>query len=308
MTGRQKAIVLSYHQPPNLSYLVQALNKHDYDVVLMITGRGPNYALSDDAYEQMSAQIAGVFNAYDFPILAVKNMTQAKPFILSMDANAAFCLGFPYPITPDLLSTRTTFVNFHPGPLPLLAGGMPFVWPVLRPDLFKLCDYRPTAHYMTQVVDEGPIILMPDIELPEGVNTANVTATQIQLATMQAMCRSMDEVVKLVKDGYKGTAASPLPPGYTKDMARRPSDHERTISSDMTVEQADRIWRARQGAQSPFFRRDYGLYKIIALRPVATDSREAIIARQRASGAYRTGTRIVQTFRDGSIELGLRKL
>ena len=308
MGKRQKAVILSYHQPPELTKLVDALVKHEYDIVLLITGRGPNYAMADGAYEKMGAQIANVFEAYDFPILAVKNITTARPFILAADADLALCMGFPYPITADLLSSRTKFVNFHPAPLPLLAGGSAFVWPIPRPDLFPLDQYTVTAHYMTPVVDQGPLILTPRIQLPAGIDKDNVTSTQIYTASLAAIGQAADEVVRLVREDYQGREADPLPVGYTENMARRLLDEERTITRDMTITHADRIWRARFGPQNPFFRNEHGLFKIVALSKVEADSPMALKARRQASGAARVGTRVIQAFDDGVLELDVRKL
>jgi len=308
MATRQKAIILTYHGPPFLTFLVDALEKYGYDVVLLLTGRGPNYALAPGAYQAMGDEISKIWETYDFPILAIKNITQGKKFILAAEADIALCLGFPYRITDDLLSSRTTFVNFHPAPLPVLRGPSPFHWPLLRPDLFPIKDYTATAQYMGSAIDSGRIIAAPKVVLADGIDESTMTATDVYNAALKTACDSADEVVRLVRSGYEGVEIAPLPLGYQEYGARKRTDEERTITSDMTVDEADRIWRARFGPQLPFFRSEYGLFQVTKFRKLNADSLDAIKAKKQASGSYRANTRVVQAVKDGVVELDVRKL
>lgn len=304
-----KAIIFSCYAPPILDHAVKALEINGYCVMLIITGRGPNYALPTSAYDNLGQQITAVSEAYSFPILVIKDIQHAKPTILALDADLALCLDFPYKIPRELLQTRTTFVNLHPGPLPTLAGSTPFIWPVLKPDFYPLEEYYSTAHYMSDVIDSGNIIKEVKIKIPEDL-LDSYTATDVHRAAFAATCTTVYEVVKLAKEGHVGQKQKPLPPGYPENGARRLTDKERTIQKEMSVEEAMRLYRASFGGHMPFFYFSQALYQVARLRLLDREPRENELENLKRAPefAFRKDTHVLQAFADGQLLMDLRKL
>lgn len=302
-----KAIILSYHGPPNLTAVIKALEKNDYKPVLLVTARGPNYALAPNAFESMGEQVTSTFNAYDdFPILCIKKMSQARPYILAADADIAITMGFPYKIPPSLLHSRTTWINLHPAPLPRLRGPMPFIWPVLRPDLYPISEYVVTAQYMGEEIDGGPIIHERPIKL-EVTAGEEFTAPDVHRAALKATCESMEEVIRLVKQGVAGRKQTSIPAGWPQE-AKRLTDEERTIDGKLTTYQASNIVRAAFGGRHAMIRLSGELYHVYKAQPMAGSEAALAKIREQPDGAMRTGTTVLQAFSDGLLKLSLRKI
>ena len=304
-----KAIIFSYHAPPVLDHVVRALEVNGYSIMLLVTACGPNVALPTSACGKLGKQIADVSDSYSFPILAVKSISQAKATVLALNVDLGLCVGFPYRITNDLLGTHTIYVNLHPAPLPTLAGNMPFIWPILRPELYPIETYCCTAHYVSDNFDSDSIIKETRINIPD-TRLDTYTATDVSTATQVAICSMVYEVVKLTKEGYKGREPKSLPSGYHEHGARLPTDEERTITRSMTVEEAMRIYRASFEGMMPFFRFDESQYQVARLRLLDRPLREKETKslQNPPDFCFRKDSHLLQAYSDGHLLMDLRKL
>lgn len=303
-----RAVLLSYQGPPGIDPIVAALERGGYEIVLYITGRGPNSSIALFAYDSLGPQVQGMVEKYDFPVLCVKNVSSAKPSIFGARPDLVFGYGFPYRITDDLLNSGITFVNLHPAPLPALAGPRPFYWPVMRPDLFPLDDYFCTTHYMASEIDAGDVIKESKCDWPTDPKAReNISVNDVLRISISAFEKDLDEIIAHVREKKPGSKQRPLPPGVPPWAARDLTDEERTIKPSMSVVEAKRIWRCRFLKQNPFFKLEGNLFSVMNLTDFSGSPEEAAKVRAKPNGFVRRGTKVLIVFKDDILELELRR-
>lgn len=206
--------------------------------------RLPNYVLGMEQAGKLASQSRPA-------VLFVNRSGQIEPLMTAYDPDLVLSFGFPYPLGPKLLSHRAKFVNLHTAPLPELPGPMPQIWPILRPDLYPLSQYRVTWHYMTSGVDEGAIITETAIDAEP--NDAMTAGELHKLAVMRGLS-GMDAALDLVESGYAGHAQrkSDQPSRVdAPDSMRFLSDAERTVTPDMSAAEIQTLFLATGESEWP---------------------------------------------------------
>lgn len=92
------------------------------------------------------------------PFLSIGNkekINTLSQWLIKIKADAAFCIGFPYKITPEVMSVLPgKFINFHMGALPEYRGPMP-IFETLKAGEKETAL---TVHKMNENFDEGNIV------------------------------------------------------------------------------------------------------------------------------------------------------
>ena len=259
---------------------------------------GANYRLAPTAISSLGGLVGSIIDeAQDPPpVLCITKMSQVESIYLALDPDLALIWGFSYKITQRLLSHRSRFVNFHPAPLPLMRGPMPFPRMVMDSTI----PLTATWHYMAEGMDQGPIIWEVEMTLPAGVSRGTMTTADIENAATEACFSSIESVLKLVEDGQAGVEQGP---GGEVDSwaARYMTDHERTIKDEMSLEEVLRLSRA-VGATKPFVKFSGGLYHVLRM------SRLEVEDAKPEGTQERMGLDIIQYFKDGAIRMTIRKI
>ena len=145
-------------------------------------------------------------------------------------------------IVPPAILHRLGYnaVNFHPGPPE---------YPGYRPTGFALYDgarsYGVTAHYMTDKVDEGPIIgvdrfpVAEDAILIDVVKESYQRLAKLALAKLPALLR-VDEDISPLDERWSPTKTT-----------KAQYDAMRRIPPDMPAEEIDKRFRCFDGIYSP---------------------------------------------------------
>ncbi|GAB7328596.1 hypothetical protein MBLNU13_g00541t1 [Cladosporium sp. NU13] len=239
------ALLLTTTPAECVSFLIDRLQARGYATPILVTAPGPNAMLTDSHVEDLRSRlpsyVLGTEQAESSAwrsrpaVVFVNRSGQIEPLMAAYNPDLVLSFGFPYPLGPRLLSHRAKFVNLHAAPLPELPGPMPHIWPVLRPDLFPLDQYRVTWHYMTPGVDEGAIIMEMTIEMEQN---DGITASELQkLAAMRGLSVT-DEALDLVEADFEGHAQRQCDRSSqigTPDVRRVLSDANRTITPDMSA-------------------------------------------------------------------------
>ena len=172
---------------------------------------------------------------------------------------------------------------------------------------------------MSKEYDQGRIILQKPAPLVNQPNRAQMADT-----STKAFIDSADEVLQLVEDGFQGTAQSE----FLKDgdnmhsealeYAKVPSDEQRTITSDMSIEEVQRVFRSVSSYFSALFRYNGQLYYVLRVTPVAQEDVGSLATRlpdvDSGNGdtinkaQKRVGSNLLQTFRDGVLSMAIRKV
>ncbi len=145
-------------------------------------------------------------------------------------------------IVPPRILGRIAYnaVNFHPGPPE---------YPGYRPTGFALYDgartYGVTAHYMTDKVDEGPIVgvdrfpVAADAVLIDVVKESYQRLAKLALALLPALLR-VDEDIPASGDRWR-----------SRKTTRAQYDAMRRIPRDMSAEEIVKRFRCFDGVYSP---------------------------------------------------------
>ena len=266
---------------------------------LLVCSFGANYFLPLDAYSGLGGLVGSIFDNIDDPpaVLCVKNTRSLEPIYVSFDPDLALVWGFSYPITEKMLRCRAPFVNYHPAPLPLMRGPMPYPRMVLD----KSIDLTASWHYMVAKVDHGPIIQNVEIRLLEGKDRDTATGGDILNASKETFFTSFNSCLDLVESGHPGAPQSTLvssSPGATLL-----SDEERTIRGDMTVEEALRLNQALDGTlMKPLLQFDGRLYYVIRVSKVIDEGHRHLGSQKRV------GSNVLQVFQGGALKMEIRKI
>lgn len=141
--------------------------------------------------------------------------------------------GFEHIVPPRFLDVPDKgIVNLHPSLLPFNRGSYPYVWPLL--------DGTPAGvsiHYMTEEVDEGPVISRRKVEKKD-TDTAADLYSRLQDEMFELFTESWPEI----KRGVEGTEQD-LSKGtvHTKDELEK----LRHIDPDQEVEAGELIEKLR---------------------------------------------------------------
>ena len=270
----------------------------------------------------MGHNAGAIIDEIDNPpaVLCISKLKQVETLFEALDPDLALIWHFSYQITPRLLSHRAPFVNLHCARLPYIRGPDPFYRIVLRPDLYPPSEHAVTWHYMSKELDQGRIILTKSA--PLAVN--QLDWLQTKEAGDEAFLNSADEALQLVEDGFQGIDQSELLKDESKISAEAleytgyPNDEQRTITSDMSLEEVQSLCRAVHHPFSALFRYDGQLYYVLRVTPVTREEFGSLATRLQDVGSgnggtvdgaqKRIGSNVLQTFRDGILSMAIRKV
>ena len=318
---KRTAIIFSNQPASFIKRLIQILRRREYEVPLLVCCPGSGYLLAREASASMGHNAGTILDEIDNPpaVLCITKMSQVEKIYETLDPDLALAFQFSYQITSRILSHRAPFVNMHPTRLPYGRGPDAFSWIALHPNLYPPSEHAVTWHYMSKGYDQGRIILQKPAPL---VNPPD--RTQMSDTSKEAFLDSADEVLQLVEDGFQGTDQSE----FLKDgdnmhsealgYAKVPSDEQRTITTDMSIEEVQSLFRAVSSYFSALFRYNGQLYYVLRVTPVTQEHVGSLATRlpnvdsgngDTMNGAQkRVGSNLLQTFRDGVLSMAIRKV
>jgi len=315
------AIILSTAPAETIGYLSETLRQHGYIVRLVITAPGPNAFLHQKHFDGLGERVSAYLKQGDLgaeqsiappAVVALSRASQMEPLFAAYDPDIAISFGFPYLLGKKLLSSRCKFVNLHTAPIPSLRGPNPHIWPILRPDKYPLRDFTACAHYMVPEADRGPIILETLVDtahLPEDT----FTAKDLERAAAMSLLGALDEVLGLVKDGFKGNVQSPDVPGQKLSeqtghgQARMLTDGERMITPDMTSSEVSKLVRAVGASAWPaLVSLPNGVHSVTQIHAAKADG--AVIVQEHAGHSKRVGFFTRYECLDGPIMFATEKI
>ncbi|KAL8789273.1 MAG: hypothetical protein Q9195_006919 [Heterodermia aff. obscurata] len=322
MTRKRTAIIFSRQPASFLKQLIQILRRREYDVPLVVCCPGSGYLLAREASTSMGHNVGAIIDEIDNPpaVLCITKMSQVEKLYEALDPDLALAFSFSYQITSRLLSHRAPFVNMHPTRLPYGRGPNPYHWMALRPDLYPLSKHAVTWQYMSKEYDQGRIILQKPAPLV--VNQPDFA--QIIDASTKAFIDSADEVLQLIEDGFQGIEQSELLEdgdnihSEALKYMTSPSDEQRTITSDMSIEEVQSLLRSLRPPFPALFRYNDQLYYVVRVTPVTQEEVGSLATQlpdaDRGNGntidgaQKRVGSSLLQTFRDGALSMAIRKI
>ena len=311
------ALILTTTSAECVAFLTDCLQARGYATPLLVTAPGPNAMLTESHIDNMQSRLpsyalgmeqAEKSTSQSRPaVLFVSRSGQIEPLMTAYDPDLVLSFGFPYPLGPRLLSHRAKFVNLHTAPLPELPGPMPQIWPILRPDMYPLKEYRVTWHYMTSGVDEGAIITETAIEAEPN---EEMTASELhKLAVMRGLS-GVDEALDLVEAGYEGHAQREInrrSRADAPDVRRFLSDAERTITPDMSAPEIKTLFLAIGDSEwPPLVNLSGGLYLVKGI--VEPRDEDGIKVQEEPGSAQRIGFMTKYHCIGGPLLFTLRKL
>ena len=150
--------------------------------------------------------------------------------LLGKGCKMAVCGGYYYKIPAD---TKLPIVNIHPSLLPIGRGSWPMAMSILRGDKKS----GVTIHKIAEGFDAGDILLQREFALDE---------RDTHKSFMDKANGLLPEMLAALVGNFDSLYASAMPQndGEYWDM---PTEDMYTVTSDMTVEEADLIFRAFYG-------------------------------------------------------------
>jgi methionyl-tRNA formyltransferase len=152
--------------------------------------------------------------------------------VASLQPDLVFVATYHRILGPAFRAACRHIVNLHPSLLPRYRGSNPFFW-VLR-NGERLTGL--TAHELTAQVDGGPVYWQRAIDIAsdetQGTLRRRLAALAANAATDIADLVQADRLAGTAQDETKATAFA------------KPGDLERTLSADLTLDEALRIVRA----------------------------------------------------------------
>ena len=253
-------------------------------------------------------------------MLCISKLRQVESIYEALDPDLALIWHFSYQITSRLLSHRAPFVNLHPTRLPYRKGPDPYYWIALRPDLYPPSEHGVTWHYMSPEYDQGRII----VQKPAPLAVSQPDWAQLLDVGNEAFLNSADEALQLIEDGFQGIEQSELLKNEDKmssealEFEGLPSDEQRTITSDMSIEEVQSLLRAVHHPYSALFRYNGQLYYVVRVTPVTQEEFGPLATRLQDGDSgnggtakesqKRVGSNLLQTFRDGMMSIAIRKV
>lgn len=90
-----------------------------------------------------------------------------QTLLVELEVDSVFVLTFSWKVPKSLLELPPKgFVNFHFGLLPKYKGADPIFWQIKNDEK----EGGLTVHFMSETVDEGPVIMQEKIPFPGGLN------------------------------------------------------------------------------------------------------------------------------------------
>lgn len=312
------AIILSTAPAETIGYLSETLRHHGYAVRLIITAPGPNAILHQKHFDDLGERVSSYLKQGDSTaeqsmgapaVLALSRVSQLELLFAAYDPDITISFGFPYILSKKLLASRCKFVNLHTAPIPSLRGPNPHIWPILRPDEYPLRNFTVCAHYMVPGADRGPIILetlVSTAHLPQDT----FTAKDLEQAAAMTLLGGLDEVLDLVKAGFKGKTQVPDVSGQGltgPDQARMLTDDERTITPDMSSAEVRRLVRAvGASAWPPLVSLPNGIHSVKQIHAVKEDG--AIVVQEHLGHSKRIGFLTKYECLDGPVVFATQKI
>ena len=186
------------------------------------------FTFTNDTYDSVE-KITQIAKEHNIPISFDKVSKEDIFSLEEMGAQMMIVAGYAAKIP---VSSKMMQVNVHPSLLPLGRGAWPM--PV---NILKGVPSGVTLHKLAEGFDTGDIILQREIPLAYNENLETLTEKVLKIAP-----EILGEFLKDPETYFKN--ATPQGEG---EYWQEPDDADRTVLSDYTVEQADKILRAFYG-------------------------------------------------------------
>ena len=136
-----------------------------YTQLLRALGHEPVGVVSvrpGDRYASLGAHVTAAPAELDVVVPSARE--RLAPLLPALDPDLALCLGFPWKLTPEMLSVpRLGVVNTHPSLLPRYRGPKPVAWAIRNGDT----EVGMTFHWMDAGLDTGAILAQEAIPLDD---------------------------------------------------------------------------------------------------------------------------------------------
>lgn len=186
------------------------------------------FTFTNDPYDNVE-KITRIAKTHNIPLATQKVTKQDIANLEETGVEMMIVAGYAAKIP---VSSKMMQVNVHPSLLPLGRGAWPM--PV---NILKGVPSGVTLHKLAEGFDTGDIILQREIPLAYNENLETLTEKVLKIAP-----EILGDFLKDPETYFKN--ATPQGEG---EYWQEPDDADRTVLSDYTVEQADKILRAFYG-------------------------------------------------------------
>ncbi len=159
--------------------------------------------------------------------------------LLQNGCEAAICGGYYFKIPAD---TDLPIVNIHPSLLPVGRGSWPMALSILRGDKKS----GVTLHKIAEGFDTGDILLQRDFEIADD---------ETHKTFMEKANSLLPEMLQSLIKNFAVLWQNAVPQGEG-EYWEMPAEEQYTVTSDMTVKEADRILRAFYGYECIYKTKD----------------------------------------------------
>ncbi len=203
---------------------------------------------------EFNLEICDFAKRYKIPLSKSKISREDIFRLIDKGCKAAVCGGYYFKIPHD---THLPIVNIHPSLLPIGRGSWPMAQSILRKDKSS----GVTIHKIAEGFDTGDILLQSAFKLDkdETHKTFMEKANRVLLEMLPQLTEDFDRLYKLAKPQAEG------------EYWQAPTDIDYTITSDMTVKEADLILRAFYGYEC-IYKKNAESQIIIGGRAVLADN------------------------------------
>jgi len=146
---------------------------------------------------------AKVARAHDVPVEGVvdSNASEFLARLREMGVDLAISVSCPQIFRKELLALPPMgCINVHAAPLPRYRGMLPTLWVLYE----REPETAVTVHFMTERLDDGPIILQEAVPIPAGETQAN-----LMRRCKVVGARLLSQVIDLLEVGQAPTRANP---------------------------------------------------------------------------------------------------
>ena len=170
----KRAILFSRRPASDIARAISCLNERGYSVPLLVCNSGSNNDVPVNANSGLGNLVGLILDNIDEPsaILCVTDTRTLEKIYMALDPDLAIVWSFSFAITEKMLNCRAPVVNYHPAPLFITRGGVPYPRIVLDKSIEMTTA---TWHYMAAKIDCGPIIMTVDVKFLEGKDGDTIT-------------------------------------------------------------------------------------------------------------------------------------
>ncbi len=237
------------------------------------------FTCETDNKTEFNTAVSGFALSHKIPLSKKKIVEEDLYGLLDEGCDFVLVGGYYYriPVIDSL-----PIVNIHPALLPKGRGA----WPMPVTILKGLTESGITFHRMSEGLDEGDILLQEKIPVYPDDDLKT-------LSSRQNAC--IPEMVKALIADFNGVWQAAYPQGDGAEYWKMPEEEDWTVTSDMTVREADLILRAFYGYECIYINRENGKRFELTEGKIAGDSEKSEGIRSfPVSGGYIVCSRVVE--------------